>query len=403
MGWTRRGAALLLALAVGRAAPAAGAAAVDDARCAAWIAGLRAADADGSGGLSATEFHAFLLAESAALDEAEEALPWQLAISHKALACRCQDLGLGDGCCLGEDAEIPLAGLGEGEETPGDGEREELCGTLATTFETLADGVGEGGAVTEDGEADEGLGNTGDNANSADNTSDNDSTSSSNGSNNGSDGNIFGEEPPAGDATTSLLPSSAALARLLAGGFSAAPVGNVNVVDAGDDDGSPPFPLCYLPYMSPFTIGGETANIVGVWGGVAAVALAIEHLNAGNGSIVSEVAGLDRRCPLWFTSDSFDTELQVSQPRRDVCRLCRSLPLVALGPGAWAGWHFCTSRAFRFWLVDGVGSSSWVPQSLGRRGVLLRAWQCALFIQTSLGGRSWAQISRRARRTGSHM
>ena len=39
------------------------------------------------------------------------ALPWLFKIAHKALACRCKVLGLGHGCCLRENTEIPLVGL----------------------------------------------------------------------------------------------------------------------------------------------------------------------------------------------------------------------------------------------------------------------------------------------------
>merc|ERR1719253_1953164 len=98
--------------------------AYDPAQCDAWLAGVVAADADGSGGLSEEEFHAFLDGldapprVAAFFDRDADsylALPWLFKIAHKALACRCQALGLGDGCCLGEGAEIPLVGLGGAE------------------------------------------------------------------------------------------------------------------------------------------------------------------------------------------------------------------------------------------------------------------------------------------------
>lgn len=76
-------------------------------RCQKWLAGALAADADGSDGLSEGEFHQFLsgIEEPAAVREyfagkgSYGALHWTLQAAHKALACRCQDLGLGAGCC----------------------------------------------------------------------------------------------------------------------------------------------------------------------------------------------------------------------------------------------------------------------------------------------------------------
>jgi len=54
---------------------------------------------------------------------------------------------------------------------------------------------------------------------------------------------------------------------------------------------------------SPF-VGGKLLPIVQV---AAATHLAIEHLNNGDGSVIPEVAGLNDRCPIRFTTEMIDT------------------------------------------------------------------------------------------------
>ncbi|KAL7544138.1 hypothetical protein ACHAWF_007526 [Thalassiosira exigua] len=93
-----------------------------DEACARWLSGLLAADFDNSGGVSEAEFVTFLrtINEPPAVanylkqrtDGAYADLPWLLQLVHKTLACRCEDLGKGEGCCEGDEPEIPLDGLG---------------------------------------------------------------------------------------------------------------------------------------------------------------------------------------------------------------------------------------------------------------------------------------------------
>lgn len=92
-------------------------------QCDAWLGGMLAADADGSGGLSGSEFASFLggIEEPPYLKEyfgglladgkGYGDLPWVFQVAFVGLACRCQDLGMGDGCCASDGAEVPLAGL----------------------------------------------------------------------------------------------------------------------------------------------------------------------------------------------------------------------------------------------------------------------------------------------------
>ena len=53
---------------------------------------------------------------------------------------------------------------------------------------------------------------------------------------------------------------------------------------------------------------GSVVNNNEVYEGLAAISLALEHLNTGNGTIVSELSGLNERCPLQFYTESWDTE-----------------------------------------------------------------------------------------------
>ena len=87
--------------------------------------------------------------------------------------------------------------------------------------------------------------------------------------------------------------------------------GNLNVLSGGEgDEEDDATTLLYVPYLQPFSGGdGSPFTLFGTYEGLAASALAMEHLNTGNSSIVPELAGLDGRCPIRFATDSFDTEL----------------------------------------------------------------------------------------------
>jgi len=93
--------------------------------CNSWIATLYASDLDSSNGLSEAEYHTFLsniedpphLAEYFRGIPSFNQLAWVFRAVHKSLACRCQNFGMGEGCCTGDDAEILLNGLGRGNDT----------------------------------------------------------------------------------------------------------------------------------------------------------------------------------------------------------------------------------------------------------------------------------------------
>lgn len=93
-------------------------------QCLQWLQGAFDADGDSSDGLSEAEFHSFLLTieeppyvkEYFSQHEDYQSMPWMFKVVHKALACRCEDLGLGDGCCTGEDPEVKFIGLKDDDE-----------------------------------------------------------------------------------------------------------------------------------------------------------------------------------------------------------------------------------------------------------------------------------------------
>ena len=71
--------------------------------------------------------------------------------------------------------------------------------------------------------------------------------------------------------------------------------------------------LCHLPFIFPFSAGDRAPwNAIAAYEGAFAIALAAQHLNTGDGSIVPEVGGLSDRCNIRFTTEMQDTELQES-------------------------------------------------------------------------------------------
>lgn len=84
--------------------------------------------------------------------------------------------------------------------------------------------------------------------------------------------------------------------------------GNVDVVLFDEEAAHDELAICHLPYLMKFSHDGATFNNVGSYEGGAAVALAAQHLNVGDGSIVPEVEGLDERCNVRFTLEMHDTK-----------------------------------------------------------------------------------------------
>lgn len=87
--------------------------------CKSWVGTLIASDTDSSNGLSESEYHTFLssiedppyIAEYFRSIPSFDQLSWVCRAVHKSLACHCQSIGMGAGCCTGDDAEVLLVGL----------------------------------------------------------------------------------------------------------------------------------------------------------------------------------------------------------------------------------------------------------------------------------------------------
>ena len=108
------------------------------------------------------------------------------------------------------------------------------------------------------------------------------------------------------DSTAANLKSLISLSRILDADPEISTINNINIIEtsAVEED----IALCYLPILLTFNMSSTN----GVFHGLASAALAIEHLNTGNGSIVPELAELNQRCPLRFVIDAFDTKEQAS-------------------------------------------------------------------------------------------
>mmetsp|Transcript_9221 Transcript_9221/g.16690 ORF Transcript_9221/g.16690 Transcript_9221/m.16690 type:complete len:230 (-) Transcript_9221:296-985(-) len=93
-----------------------------DEECNRWTTLLVSADLDLSNGLSESEYKLFLssiqdppyIAEYFKSYDGFDNLPWVFRVVHKSLACHCEELGFGDGCCEGDNAEVLLNGLSDG-------------------------------------------------------------------------------------------------------------------------------------------------------------------------------------------------------------------------------------------------------------------------------------------------
>mmetsp|Transcript_12125 Transcript_12125/g.35439 ORF Transcript_12125/g.35439 Transcript_12125/m.35439 type:complete len:990 (-) Transcript_12125:254-3223(-) len=106
------------------------------------------------------------------------------------------------------------------------------------------------------------------------------------------------------------LPTLPALDSLRSAAGTSGSVTRAGNVDVISDSSGAEVALCHIPQLVPFTVGGSGAyRNVGAYEGAAAVALAAQHLNSGDGSVVTEVRGLDKRCNVRVTTSNFDTEL----------------------------------------------------------------------------------------------
>jgi hypothetical protein len=103
--------------------------------CDTWLSGAGGVDTDGSGGLSSDEYFQVLSGlglTTVATSYAELGFYDKMAFST--LACSCVSLGMGDDCCTGADAEIPLSVLTTVGDPAVDAYKTDLCNILASVI-----------------------------------------------------------------------------------------------------------------------------------------------------------------------------------------------------------------------------------------------------------------------------
>jgi hypothetical protein len=64
--------------------------------------------------------------------------------------------------------------------------------------------------------------------------------------------------------------------------------------------------ICNIVTLAPFLLDGRRHE--NTYHDALAIALAIQHLNTGNGSLVKEITGLNETCPIRFTTEFIATE-----------------------------------------------------------------------------------------------
>lgn len=116
-------------------------------------------------------------------------------------------------------------------------------------------------------------------------------------------------------------------------------VNRVQNVDVVTTDSQQTLNFCHLAIIMPTTVFRPNRVPLqnGVAQGEAAVFLAAQHLNTGNGTIVQAVKGLHERCDIRFTAELFDTELSQSTAVDQVISLVEREPAVEQLPCAYIG------------------------------------------------------------------
>eukprot|EP00980_Cylindrotheca_fusiformis_P029599 scaffold23584_cov127-Cylindrotheca_fusiformis.AAC.2 len=111
---------------------------------------------------------------------------------------------------------------------------------------------------------------------------------------------------------------------------------SIDVAETEEGD----IPFCHLAMLMPFfDLRPNRTGILenGVFQGMAAVLLALEHLNTGNGTIVKEIENLNDRCPIRFTAEIFDSGLSQIVAVDHVIRLVSREPGTERLPAAFIG------------------------------------------------------------------
>ena len=120
---------------------------------------------------------------------------------------------------------------------------------------------------------------------------------------------------------------------------SAASVNRTNSVDVVTTQEGTTVEFCHLATIMPFSAFRPDRVPLqnGVFQGLAAVLLAAQHLNSGDGTIVSALEGLNDRCNIRFTAEFLDTELSQVTAVDSVIHLVSRDPATELLPCAFVG------------------------------------------------------------------
>lgn len=106
---------------------------------------------------------------------------------------------------------------------------------------------------------------------------------------------------------------------------------NLDLLSTGPD-----IAICHIYNLHPFTYGDYVA-VQFQYDDAAAMALAIEHLNTGNGRLVPEVEGLSDRCKIRFTIEYADTQYTPSVAVNHVVNVTSRIPGLERLPCAFVG------------------------------------------------------------------
>lgn len=119
----------------------------------------------------------------------------------------------------------------------------------------------------------------------------------------------------------------------------------------------------------------------GSWEAAAAIALAAEHLNTGNGIVVKQVEGLNQKCNIRFTLESFDNE-NISQnvAVEEMIELTDRIPVEGRLPCAIIG-PYTSRNVLATALLLGIRGYPQMSPSAGAHALELKA-QYPLFGRT---------------------
>lgn len=103
-----------------------------------------------------------------------------------------------------------------------------------------------------------------------------------------------------------------------------------------DSGSSEEIALCHISSIIAFTYGDFVPQENG-FEDAASIALAAQHLNTGDGTIVPQLAGLHERCPIRFTAEFADTEFRggvaLNHVVKQTSRTTERLPCAFIGAG----------------------------------------------------------------------